>query len=157
MSFIFSPQSVTCLDALDEQVRRSPDCTREFFERAFGQHSAGIRESCQATTISRINQLIEADAWLDAALALIDVKLPGWTLRRIVYEDGRWLCTLSRHAALPREFDDTAEADHEVLPLAILLAYLEACRRSRASGAIESTVPQIRPDATVPICCDDFA
>ena len=85
-----------------------------------------------AVKATRIDQLIEAGAWGEAALALIELELPAWKLRRLVYEDGQWLCSLSRQPNLPVALDDTADASHEVLPLAILRAFVEARRRTSA-------------------------
>ena len=62
-----------------------------------------------------------ARAWNDAALALVELELPAWKLRRLVHENGKWHCSLSRHPNLPVALDDTATASHEVLPLAILI------------------------------------
>ena len=28
-----------------------------------------------------------------AALALVELELPAWKLRRLIYEDGEWLCS----------------------------------------------------------------
>ena len=44
---------------------------------------------------ARIARLIEAEAWTDAALALIDLELPQWQVRRIAYDEGEWHCALS--------------------------------------------------------------
>jgi hypothetical protein len=79
----------------------------------------------RAGKAARIDQLIETGAWDDAALALIELELPAWKLRRLVYEDGEWLCSLSKQPNLPVGLDDTADASHEVLTLAILSACIE--------------------------------
>ena len=57
-------------------------------------------------TAARIDQLIEARAWNDAALALVELELPAWKLRRLVYEDGEWHCSLSRQPNLPVALED---------------------------------------------------
>ena len=44
---------------------------------------------------ARIERLIGSGAWLDAALALIDLELPQWQVRRIAYGAGEWHCALS--------------------------------------------------------------
>ena len=54
--------------------------------------------------------------------------MPGWKLRRLVYEDGEWICSLSRNRQLPDWLDDAADARHETLALAILAAIVEAQR-----------------------------
>jgi hypothetical protein len=52
-------------------------------------------------TRPRVNQLIEAGAWADATLAMVELELPYWNLRRLVHEDGEWLCSLSKQPNLP--------------------------------------------------------
>lgn len=107
---------------------------------------------------ARIEKLIEAAAWTDVALALIEIELPAWTLRRLVYDDGEWFCSLSRQPNLPVELDDTADARHGVLPLAILGAFVEARRSSSVARETGSpVVPQVRPAIADTVCCDNFA
>ena len=94
----------------------------------------------------------------EAAFALLELELPGWKLRRLVYEDGEWICSLSKHRELPDWLDDTAEARHETLALAIVAAFLEA--QSRAADADQVSVPTVprEPRATdCALCCDNFA
>jgi hypothetical protein len=81
-------------------------------------------------TESRFKQLIESRAWTDAALALIDLELPFWQIRRLVYDDGEWHCALSRERELPDWLDQSIEARHADLALAILSAFVEARRVS---------------------------
>ena len=64
----------------------------------------------KAGEASRIGRLIEAGAWSDAALTLLELELPAWKLRRLVYEDGEWFCSLSKQPNLPVAIDDTREA-----------------------------------------------
>ena len=101
--------------------------------------------------------MIEAGAWRNAALALIELELPAWKLGSLVYENGEWLCSLSRQPNLPEALDDTADASHEVLPLAILSAFVEARRRTSAMRETNlQTVPQVRRTSGHAICCDNF-
>jgi hypothetical protein len=107
---------------------------------------------------ARIERLINSSAWTDAALALIDLELPQWQVRRIVYDEGEWHCALSRQRELPDWLDSCIEARHADLPLAILSAFVNAQRVS---------VPPVRtsvPTASIaakplyePVCCDNFA
>jgi hypothetical protein len=56
------------------------------------------------------------------------------------------------------DLDDTADASHEVLPLAILSAFVEARRMASAVHGIRPrTVPQIWPKSGHAVCCDNFA
>jgi hypothetical protein len=107
---------------------------------------------------TKIDRLVEVGAWCDAALALIEIELPAWSVRRIVHEDGEWFCSLTRQPNLPVPLDDTADASHEILPLAILGAFFEAHRRMRAVRDTNApTVPQVRASSGSAICCDNFA
>jgi hypothetical protein len=78
----------------------------------------------------RLTQLIQSGAWTDAALALIDLELPMWQVRRLANDDGEWYCALSRERALPDWLDQSIEAHHADLALAILSAFVEARRLS---------------------------
>lgn len=111
-----------------------------------------------AGTRQRVEGLLKVGAWTDAALALVECELPGWQLRRLVYEDGEWLCSLSRQPHMPCDLDDTADACHESATLAIWNAVLEASGRA-ATETKTSLPPALRirqaPDCIV--CCDNFA
>jgi hypothetical protein len=86
-----------------------------------------------AATKVRVKWLMEAGAWTDATIALLELELPEWKLRRLVDDNGKWLCSLSKQSGIPLGLDEVAEASHESLPLAILIALLQA-RRSSAGG-----------------------
>ena len=112
----------------------------------------------RTASAARLDKLIETGAWSDATLALIDLELPAWKLRRLVHEDGEWFCSLSRELNLPITLDDTADARHETLPLAMLNAFVEACCRTRAVREINSPqAPQAPPTLGHAVCCDNFA
>ena len=107
---------------------------------------------------ARIERLIRAGAWTDAALALIELELPQWQVRRIVYDEGEWHCALSRQRELPDWLDQSIEARHADLPLAILSAFVDAQRVSTPS--IRTSVPTVPREANPlhePVCCDNFA
>ena len=107
---------------------------------------------------ARIERLIEAQAWTDAALALIDLELPQWQIRRLAYDDGEWYCALSRQRELPDWLDQSVEARHADLALAILSAFVEAERFSRPSS--RTSVPRVPQHANLlyePVCGDSFA
>ena len=85
------------------------------------------------------------------------LNLPAWSLRRLFYEDGEWFCSLSRQLNLPLALDDTADAHHDSLPLAILLAFLQARRMAETAPAVISVTPHVQPAPDSMICCDNFA
>jgi hypothetical protein len=105
---------------------------------------------------ARIGRLVRAEAWTEAALALVEIEQPQWKPRRLVNEDGIWFCSLSQQPDLPIAFDDLAEGRHEVLPLAILRALCEARRHTACSAAIELPNDSHHLNGT-PICCDNFS
>jgi len=47
-------------------------------------------------TADQCDELIPIKPGTDAALALIDLELPQWQVRRIAYDAGEWHCALSR-------------------------------------------------------------
>src|SRR6476646_7894437 len=121
----FDPKTDGPLDRLIDKLRLAPALTPDLISHV-------IVDTCTrlpAVKATRIDQLIEVGAWGEAALALIELELPAWKLRRLVYEDGQWLCSLSSHPNLSVALADTVDARHEVLPLAILSAFVEARRR----------------------------
>ena len=107
---------------------------------------------------ARIERLIESGAWTDAALTLIELELPQWQLRRIAYDSGEWCCALSRQRELPDWLDQSAEACHADLALAILMAFIEA-RRAGAAPARTSvpSAPGMTSAIYMPLCADNFA
>jgi hypothetical protein len=124
-----------------------------------------IREACwrfppvrRTGKTARIERLIESEAWTDAALALIELELPQWQLRRIVYDEGEWHCALSRQRELPDWLDQSIEAHHADLSLALLSAFLDAQRVSAPSvGTSVPAAPGVASGLDEPVCCDHFA
>ena len=146
------------LERLTEQLRLAPAFTADLISSVIADACTRLAALSKAGRTAQIDQLIEACAWSDAALALIELELPTWKLRRLIYEDGEWFCSLSKQPNLPVALDDTADARHEVLPLAILSAFVEGRRKTRAARETSSpTVPQVRPRSAYAICCDNFA
>ena len=101
-------------------------------------------------TTARITDLIQHGAWTDAALALVDIELPLWQVRRIAYDEGEWYCALSRERELPDWLDRSVEARHPDLALAIMSALIEAQRIS--SPSIQTSVPVVRPSDALYEC-----
>ena len=117
------------LAALDSALHHAREPTLDLLAKIIG--GAGSRPSllAKAKTFNRLIEFAKIGAWTEAAFALIALELPLWRVRRLAYEDGEWLCSLSYQLNLPIEIDDCAEATHEVLPLAMLRAFVEACGR----------------------------
>jgi hypothetical protein len=121
--------------------------------------SAVVRiESGHAISDSaRVRRLIAVDAPLDAALARIEMEAPRWKLRRLVYEDGEWLCSLSRQINLPLDIDDGVEARHLNAAHAILDALVEAKKIDGRIGESEKLARSgIYLPTEVATPCDNF-
>ena len=113
--------------------------------------------SGQSEKTARIEQLIRSAAWTDAALALIDLELPLWQVRRLAYDEGEWHCALSRQRELPDWLDQSIEARHADLSLAILSAFVEAQRANAPSS--RPSVPVVKGNLNPlyeSVCCDNF-
>jgi len=153
---LFDPKHEELLDALGTQLRCTHALTPDLISNVIADTRFPVMK--KAGKSARIEQLIEARAWNDAALALVELELPAWKLRRLVYEDGEWHCSLSRQPNLPVALDDTATASHEVLPLAILGALAEAHRRMSVTRNISlQSVPRARATSGYKVCCDNFS
>jgi hypothetical protein len=149
------------LDDVQARLSRAQVVTPDLMSKLVAGACARITKPSYAAKAEKIDRLIELEAWTEAALALVDLELPLWKLRRLIYEEGAWLCSLSRQWNLPVWLSDDAEARHESLPLAILSALIEARRCGEPSArAMAGSVPRCGVESSVPldtICCDNFA
>jgi len=142
---------------LDDQLRDAHAVTSELMTEIIGEACRRFPSVGQSRKSERIERLIQSGAWTDAALALIDLELPLWQVRRIAYDEGEWYCALSRERELPDWLDRSVEARHADLALAILSAFVDAQRIS--SPASITSVPAVPRDANPlyePVCCDNF-
>jgi hypothetical protein len=154
---LFNPVHEDRLERLNERLCRAPEVTSDLFADVMAI-CARIAPLAKAGKTGRLNSLLEANAWTDAALVLIALEMPNWKLRHLEYEDGEWVCLLSTQANMPVEIDDTADARHDVLPLAILSAFLDARRKgSEVPAARSPTAPRFRPASEHAMCCDNFS
>jgi hypothetical protein len=153
----FAADYAVLLDRLDDELQAAPEAAREVFAKIIGSACSRIPVLSKSGKAARIDRLIESGARIDAAMALIELELPGWKLRRLVYDNGEWFCSLSRQPNMPADLDDSADAAHQVLPLAILRAFVEARRRSKVATEPAPAIPQLHPAAGGVVCCDNFA
>jgi hypothetical protein len=153
---LFDPKREERLGRLEEQLRCAQALTPQLMSDVIAQACTRFPAHSRAAK-AKVSRLIESGAWTDATLALVELELPQWKLRRIICEDGEWFCSLSRQPRLPPGLDEIAEAGHESLPLAILIALLYA-RPSAAMGATGmATVPRVRSVPGYAMCCENFA
>jgi hypothetical protein len=138
-------------DGLDDRLHDAPAMTADLMSEVVGTASRRLPP--------RIERLIESGAWTDAALALLELELPQWQLRRLAYDEGEWHCALSRQRELPEWLDDrSVESHHADLSLAILSAFVDARAASaRPSLTIVPAAPRAANPLYEPVCCDNFA
>lgn len=153
----FGSDHAVLLDRLDEAVRSAPQPTRALFAKIIAAACSRVPVLAAAGGATEIGRLVESGAWLDTGLALIELELPEWSLRRLLCEDGIWSCSLSRQPNLPPAFDDTADGSHEVMPFAILRAFLQARRMAVAERRPAASVPAVEAGRPEFVCCENFA
>jgi hypothetical protein len=145
------------LDWLTGQVGAADDTTPALLSSVAAVCERMVAPAHRAK-FAQIQRLIADRASTEAALAMIELELPRWKLRRLVYDEGDWHCALSAQRELPEWLDETVEASHRQLALAILAAFLEAMQRRPDEMTIgRPTVPEFRAGGFEPVLCDNFA
>jgi hypothetical protein len=143
--------------ALIEKLRAADGMTPELMAEILAVTCRRAPFQGRSAKLLRLKKLAEARAWTDAALVLIELELPLWHIRRIAYDSGEWHCALSRERELPDWLDQSIEARHPDLTLAMLTAFVEA---TRATASSSTSVPvasgKLNSDC-IPLCCDNFA
>ena len=143
---------------LGDQLRDASIVTPEFMAEIISQACRRFPSLGQSARTAHIERLIESGGWTDAALALIELELPQWQVRRLAYDQGEWYCALSRERELPEWLDQSIEGRHADLTLAILSAFVEA--QQIAAPSSRTSVPAVtRDNGSVyePMSCDNFA
>jgi len=146
------------LGALSEHFRGASEVDANLFTEVIGAACRRYPSLGQSGKTARVEQLIQSGAWTDAALALIDLELPFWQVRRLAYDDGEWYCALSRERELPDWLDQSIEARHTDLALAILSAFVEAQRISEPES--RPSVPAVKTaaaDLYEPVAIDNYS
>ena len=137
-------------------IQSASDLTPELVERILGTTCTRLPILNKGGEVAaRVVSLMQHRAWVDLGLALVEIELPGWTLRQLVRDGGEWRCILSRNTNMPIDFDDCAEAHHEVLALAVFAALLEALKLAKAQPHQASKSPLI-PGRLDAVICDNF-
>jgi hypothetical protein len=151
------PARSEIFDQLEDELRLAPAPVPTVFAEVISGACRRLPNLSRPGGMARLDRLIAAGAWTDAALVLVELELPAWSLRRLIREDDEWFCSLSRHPYLPATLDVTADAHHDSLPLAILLAFLQARRTAEIAPTAISVTPHVQPGPHSIICCDNFA
>src|SRR4030088_1884325 len=150
---------------LSDRLRDVHAVTAELIAEVIDETCRRFPSVGQIEKTARIEQLIGSGAWTDAALALIDLELPQWQVRRIAYDEGEWYCALSRERELPDWLDLPIEDRHADFGLGILRAVVHAPHTPGPAPLLPAPsgrpgVPPAPPNARAleePICCDNFA
>ena len=143
---------------LNERLRDAPAATAGLISEIISETCRRFPSMGQTEKTAQIERLIGSEAWTDAALALIDLELPQWQVRRIAYDEGEWHCALSRQRELPEWLDQSIETHHADLPLTILSAFVDAQRiAARSSSTSVPIVPREARTLYEPVLTDNFA
>ncbi len=146
------------LPSLAEQLHNAYALTRPLMLDIIEHACRRFPSLRQSEKTERLTHLIDAEAWVDAALALLDLELPMWQVRRIAYDEGEWHCGLSRERELPDWLDAAVEARHADLALALLSAFIEV--QALVKEVSRPSVPAVRPALDPfyePIGCENFS
>lgn len=146
------------LGGLSEHLREASEVDDNLMTEVIGAACRRYPSLGQSGKTARVEQLIRSAAWTDAALALIDLELPFWQVRRLAYDDGEWYCALSRERELPDWLDQSIETRHPDLALAILSAFVEAQRISEPES--RPSVPATKATAAdfyEPVPIDNYS
>ena len=145
------------LAEISERIRDAPNATATIFREIIEATCRRFPSLGQRVKTARIERLLGAEALAEAALALIDLELPQWQVRRIAYDGGEWYCALSRDRELPDWLDQSVQAHHQDLALAILAAFVDA--QAVTAPLSQPSVPTSRREANVFFAqmCDNFA
>ena len=144
--------------ALGDRLRDAYGVTAEFLSDIISETCRRFPSTEGSAKAARVERLIQSQAWTDAALALIELELPQWQIRRLAYDEGEWYCALSRQRELPDWLDQSIETHHADPARAILCAFVVA-RRVPARACVTSAQRAPRGADTLyePICADNFA
>src|SRR3954453_15911415 len=154
MSLLSTPQNPI---ELSHRLRDTYTVTAEFLSDIIAKSCRRFPSTSQSGKAARVERLIQSGAWTDAALALIDLELPRWQVRRLAYDEGEWHCALSRERELPDWLDAGIEGCHSDLAVALLSAFVEV--QALAAEASRPSVPSVRPALDPlyePLACDNF-
>lgn len=150
------------LAGLADRLRAADNATADLMSAIANEASVG-RAQRSERIIAHIGKLIEAGAWTDAAMALLESELPRWKLRRLAHDEGEWHCALSLQREMPEWLDEAVETSHPNLDLAVMEGCVEAMRRdaNESRDARTPTGPRMRlrrletPSHNM-VCCDNF-
>jgi hypothetical protein len=143
--------------SLGDRLRNTQAMTRPLMLEIIDKACRRVPSLGRSGRTAHLMRLIDAEAWTDAALALLELELPLWQVRRVAYDEGEWHCALSRERELPDWLDAAVEGRHGELALALLSAFVEV--QALAVEASRPSVPSVRQvlePLYEPVTCDHF-
>jgi len=146
------------LPSLGDRLRNAQGMTGPLMREIMEKACRRIPSLGQSERTARLMQLIDAEAWTDAALALMELEMPLWHVRRIAYDEGEWHCALSRERELPDWLDAAVEGCHGDLAIALMSAFVEV--QALTMEAPRPSVPNVRPAADPlyePVACENIS
>ncbi|MBQ8104861.1 MAG: hypothetical protein IJ127_18500 [Afipia sp.] len=145
------------LDRAADRLQSTDVVTAALVSEIIAECCDRLPVSGQGRAAAHLRELIEAGAWTDAVVMLMETELPRWRLRRLVYDEGEWHCALSLQRDLPDWLDQAVETSHSELPLALLKAFVEAKRRDgeTAEDARRATGLGVSPQQPS-VSCENF-
>lgn len=154
----FQPNLGQTCGALKDAIGASDDVSAALMHTVLDLVAPRCATPDRAARITRINALIEAEAWSDAALAIAALDR-AHAVRRIVRDDGEWYCTIGSQWPVPDWLDHNTWYSHPVLPLAIMGAVVDALSQNE-SAAPAATWRQLpgreHGDAIASFGCDNY-
>lgn len=129
--------------SLSDSLRIAQGMTRPLMLEIIDKACRRFPSLGQSERTARVMRLIDAEAWTEATLALMELELPLWHVRRIAYDEGEWHCALSRERELPDWLDTAIEGCHGDLAVALMSAFVEV--QALAVNAPRPSVPNVRP------------
>ena len=152
---LFHPNRAERLAAIADRLRTADELTANLVTEVAAE-LCGRPPAYPQYVPPSITFMINARAWIDAACAIAAHALPQWKLRHLIYDEGRWHCSLSSMRDMPQWLDQPIETSHEILPLALLAAIVDAARREHPIED-KPNVPQARIQSGNLMSCDNFA
>jgi hypothetical protein len=115
----------------------SSDLVRGVLVEACPRHQAAEA----ARRVDRVSALIDAEAWVELGLLLLDLELPDWSPHRLSRDDSRWSCSICVRGLAMNWIDDVVEVEHEDLALALFSALIQGqIRKLRGAAPTNVTV-----------------
>ena len=74
----FAPKHSISLDRLEHAVRQALKPRGDLFSKIIASACTRVPALEKSEQGRSIRRLIEAEAWIEAALALVEFELPGW-------------------------------------------------------------------------------